>query len=208
MDTIQSKGDMSRDQILLAAVPLFIRKGYRGTSLSDLCQATGFTKGGLYHHFAGKDELYKATLAQFFDLKSPPEWMTQDFPNLRQRLLQGFEDIDRSKIWIQKRVGSKKDDAILQFYGFLYEATRRYPEFQKAIDVFDDQKYKVLEAHFQQAQNSGEIRKDIDPRLLALECDAMLQQLIYLRFVNPRIKVEKELPRALFENYWKRLVPS
>ena len=39
------------------AAPLFNQKGYAGTSLSDLMDATGLQKGGIYRHFSGKEEL-------------------------------------------------------------------------------------------------------------------------------------------------------
>jgi AcrR family transcriptional regulator len=37
--------------------PLFNQQGYSGSSLSDIMTATGMKKGGIYNHFAGKDEL-------------------------------------------------------------------------------------------------------------------------------------------------------
>lgn len=204
--TKPTKGESSRGQIETAALKLFLKKGYKGTSLEDLCRAAGFTKGGLYHHYKGKEDLYYQALKTFFSSKGQAPWISGSFPDLQSRIRQGFLDVDRSKKWVQDLVGSKKDDAILQFYTFLYEATRTFPEFQRHMDESDGLKHSALEAHFRTAQESGEIRKDLDPRLLALELDALLQQILYLRFVNPHISKEKELPVSLFENYWKRLV--
>ncbi|MGB2958746.1 MAG: TetR family transcriptional regulator, partial [Bacteroidota bacterium] len=53
---------MTKQKILDAAIQLFSRKGFRSTSLSDLAQATGLTKGALYHHFRNKDALFYAVL--------------------------------------------------------------------------------------------------------------------------------------------------
>ena len=39
------------------AAPLFNQKGFEGTSLSDLMDATGLQKGGIYRHFSSKEEL-------------------------------------------------------------------------------------------------------------------------------------------------------
>jgi len=36
---------------------VFNQRGYAGTSMADLMQATGLKKGGLYNHFRSKDEL-------------------------------------------------------------------------------------------------------------------------------------------------------
>jgi TetR/AcrR family transcriptional regulator, transcriptional repressor for nem operon len=51
------KGEQTRRDIVEKAAPLFNQKGYEGTSLSDLMEATGLQKGGIYRHFSGKEEL-------------------------------------------------------------------------------------------------------------------------------------------------------
>jgi AcrR family transcriptional regulator len=43
--------------IVGAAVEVFLQKGYEGASMDAIAQRAGLTKGGLYHHFAGKDEV-------------------------------------------------------------------------------------------------------------------------------------------------------
>jgi len=52
-----SKGQETRQEIVEKAAELFNRKGYEGTALSDLMEATGLQKGGLYRHFGSKEEL-------------------------------------------------------------------------------------------------------------------------------------------------------
>jgi len=52
-----TKGERTRQEIVRSAAPLFNTKGYEGTSLSDLMAATGLQKGGIYRHFASKEEL-------------------------------------------------------------------------------------------------------------------------------------------------------
>jgi TetR/AcrR family transcriptional repressor of nem operon len=51
------KGERTRREIVRKAAPLFNAKGYEGTTLSDLMQATSLQKGGIYRHFSGKEEL-------------------------------------------------------------------------------------------------------------------------------------------------------
>jgi TetR/AcrR family transcriptional regulator, transcriptional repressor for nem operon len=52
-----TKGEQTRRAIVEKAAPLFNQKGFEGTSLADLMQATGLQKGGIYRHFSGKREL-------------------------------------------------------------------------------------------------------------------------------------------------------
>lgn len=54
-------GDKSRllhDRILLAAAGMFALKGFDDTRMDDLSLAVGCSKGGLYHHFRSKEELF------------------------------------------------------------------------------------------------------------------------------------------------------
>jgi TetR/AcrR family transcriptional regulator, transcriptional repressor for nem operon len=52
-----SKGDRTRARIIEQSAPIFNKQGYAGTALSDLMDATGLGKGGIYRHFASKEEL-------------------------------------------------------------------------------------------------------------------------------------------------------
>ncbi|QEH42887.1 TetR/AcrR family transcriptional regulator [Chitinophaga sp. XS-30] len=52
-----NKGEKTRQFIIEKTAPIFNVKGYAGTSLSDMTEATGLTKGSIYGHFANKDEV-------------------------------------------------------------------------------------------------------------------------------------------------------
>jgi TetR/AcrR family transcriptional repressor of nem operon len=51
------KGEQTRQEIIRKSAPIFNQKGYDGATLSDLMRATGLEKGGIYRHFASKQEL-------------------------------------------------------------------------------------------------------------------------------------------------------
>ena len=44
-------------KILDAAAALFAEKGYQSTTLQDIIDATGLSKGAVYHHFRSKEEI-------------------------------------------------------------------------------------------------------------------------------------------------------
>jgi AcrR family transcriptional regulator len=52
-----TKADKTRQHIIECTAPLFNQKGFDGTSLADLTEVTGLTKGALYGNFASKDEM-------------------------------------------------------------------------------------------------------------------------------------------------------
>lgn len=51
------KGKVTREMIVEKAAELFNSMGYFRASMSDLMEATGLEKGGIYNHFSSKDEL-------------------------------------------------------------------------------------------------------------------------------------------------------
>jgi AcrR family transcriptional regulator len=52
----------TRERIVQAARELVIEHGYGGVSTGQVLQLAGVSRGGLYHHFAGKQELMAAVL--------------------------------------------------------------------------------------------------------------------------------------------------
>lgn len=58
---MNSKGSKTKQEIVTKALELFSVKGYYNTSIGDILEATGLTKGGLYGHFSSKEVLWEAT---------------------------------------------------------------------------------------------------------------------------------------------------
>src|SRR4029077_20895092 len=65
-----TKGEQTRRKIVEAAAPIFNQHGYEGSSVSALMEATGLKKGGIYRHFASKEEL----AAEAFDFTWEAAW--------------------------------------------------------------------------------------------------------------------------------------
>ena len=53
-----SKGERTRQAIIEAAYKLFLSNGYHGTSMRQIANGAGIALGGLYNHFASKEELF------------------------------------------------------------------------------------------------------------------------------------------------------
>ncbi|WP_133524164.1 TetR/AcrR family transcriptional regulator [Flavobacterium sp. 245] len=52
-----SKAERTKQFIIEQTAPIFNMKGYSGTSMSDITDATGLTKGSIYGNFENKDEV-------------------------------------------------------------------------------------------------------------------------------------------------------
>jgi AcrR family transcriptional regulator len=72
------RSERSRALILDTALKLFAHRGYGATSVRDIAEEAGLSKGNVYHHFADKESIFRALLDRYFDAMSQP-----DFPFLR-----------------------------------------------------------------------------------------------------------------------------
>lgn len=59
----------TKEKILAAAVNLMLKQGFTATSVDEICEAAGVTKGSFFHYFDTKEELAKAALQSFSDSK-------------------------------------------------------------------------------------------------------------------------------------------
>lgn len=62
-----AQGRATRDQLIEVATSLFTDRGYEGTSIEAVLAAAGVSRGALYHHFAGKEALFRAVLEAISD---------------------------------------------------------------------------------------------------------------------------------------------
>ena len=58
----------ARSKLLDAAMAVIRGKGFAATSVDELCQAAGVTKGAFFHHFRSKEELGVAAAAHFGEM--------------------------------------------------------------------------------------------------------------------------------------------
>ena len=59
-----AKGELTRGAIIDAAHDLFIKRGYNATSMRVIAQKADIALGGIYNHFASKEEIFKAVFIE------------------------------------------------------------------------------------------------------------------------------------------------
>src|SRR5919106_5248277 len=63
----RAEGREARDELLSAALRVFARRGYREAGVDEIAAEAGYSKGALYWHFSGKEELLVALLEERID---------------------------------------------------------------------------------------------------------------------------------------------
>ena len=69
----------ARDKLIAAAISTVRYRGFSATSVDEICQAAGVTKGAFFHHFASKEALAVAAAGAWTDMAEQriftlPDW--------------------------------------------------------------------------------------------------------------------------------------
>lgn len=60
---------LTKQKLLDAAQELMLAKGFTATSVDDICESAGLTKGSFFHYFENKEHLGRAVVEHFYDLR-------------------------------------------------------------------------------------------------------------------------------------------
>ena len=83
----------TRARIVEAARRLFNRHGFEQVTIDQIMAAAGLTRGGFYHHFDSKDQLYAASVASYATCN----------PEKASAALFGFGDLIEECLFIQTK---------------------------------------------------------------------------------------------------------
>lgn len=166
------KGEQTRREIIRKAAPIFNQRGYDGAALSELMEATGLEKGGIYRHFESKQQL----AAEAFDHAWEEVWSgrTHDLENVNN-------SVDRLQALVANFVERRGSIA------------GGCPLLNTAVDsddgnsVLRDRARKALQAWSEQMEEwigggikAGEIRQGADARQAAKVIIAALEGAIMI----------------------------
>ncbi|MFF9364696.1 ScbR family autoregulator-binding transcription factor [Streptomyces griseoluteus] len=83
----QARAIQTRKTILLAAAAVFDERGYSAATITEILARAGVTKGGLYFHFASKEELALGVIAAQLEVGPLPPQRTKVQELIDQGLL-------------------------------------------------------------------------------------------------------------------------
>lgn len=144
-----------REEILSAALKLFQQKGYTNTSMDDVADAVGLTKGGLYYYVDKKEDLLRQIHDQLLD----------NFMIRITSTIEGIQDpMERLTAWIRTHTTIIKD---YQFHikVFFTEIDQLSEDTLKRMVERRDKVQRMLAQILAEGVASGRIRSDIDPNI-------------------------------------------
>ena len=162
----QPRPRYDQESLLAVAATVFTERGYDGTSMEHLSQASGLSKSSIYHHVEGKEQLLRLALEKALD----PLLASLDADDVK-----AGRAVDRLQNLVRRDVQILADR--LPYVTLLLRVHGNTETERWALDQrlrFDRAVAKLV----QQAIDEGDVRSDVDARTTARLMFGLVNSLI------------------------------
>ena len=161
--TVNRKPERTRRKILEAAFDEFYRNGFQGGSINRIVNKAGTTKGALFHHFNGKDDLGYAVVEEVIQPQMKKRWFDSIADSLDPiaDLKRAFREYRKDEIRSGRLLHGCALNNLAQEMSPLDEG------FRERIDKVYASWRECLAQAFARGIKAGKIRKGVSPYQVA-----------------------------------------
>lgn len=159
----------TREHLIKTSLVLFLQKGYKAVTVSDILNVAGYSKGAFYHYFDSKGSLFQQVVDDFFG-----SMLSIDYHKFKADTLEGFYKeilIKRAQISnvVNQRLSSfvNIDNMNSNFYYLVFDAARILPDFKEQLKYHLNNQLTAWEAVIKKARASSEIIFSMSDKELA-----------------------------------------
>lgn len=158
--------EKTKDKLLHVAFREFLMHTYKDVTVGHLVMELGVTKGAFYYHFSSKHDLFvrvvDAYLTGFDDL------FAREYDPALKLIGNLLVPVEVSIQRMQNTFAEFEGLELVNFYGFLLEAYKYYPDFREKVTVLQKRKeINCYAGYINAAKLHQEIRVSVDSLLLA-----------------------------------------
>ncbi len=180
-----NKAEKTRQFIVETTALIFNRKGYAGTSMSDITEATGLTKGSIYGNFQNKDEV---ALAAF-------DYNVQQVDAIIRAEMAKWKTAKERLLVYPKVYGESMKLSILDagcpILNTATESDDTHPELRaRTISAFTVWKNSITRI-VKKGMDEGEFRSDIDAEEVAITMMAMIEGAVMMSKLTAKVSYLK-----------------
>jgi len=188
----QLKSDR-RAEILAAAQRCFVRSGFHGASMQDICAEAGMSPGNLYRYFPSKEALI-AGIAERDRAEVAQEFASVD---LSQGLFAVLEGLAHHHF-------TERPDEQVKLCTEISAEARRNPEIARISAAFDTDVKRWLIDLFRAGAERGDIPSDVDFEAVVTMLMIIADGVWWRRALDPDFKPETVLP--IFMDITRRML--
>ncbi|MBN2415467.1 TetR family transcriptional regulator [bacterium] len=184
MKRTREDAEQTRKDLIDAAIRVFGRHGYAATKLSDIADEADVTRGAIYHHFGNKKELY---LAIHKEKINPYIQLAEDL------LRSDLSPLDKIRTMLKELITKANTD-------ITFAAEQRFTLIRD-LDMIEDREvqnylhssgehlFNRLAAVIGEGIETGEIRKEVDPGIAAINLISYMRGLASLLIMEKSMQM-------------------
>jgi AcrR family transcriptional regulator len=130
--TREEQREETRRRLLESAGRLFARRGYEATSVEEIAEAAGYSRGAVYSNFRDKDEMYVTVLE---------DRMCTKLAEMRATV-SGIEDLAARFLALREHFVNEREDDTPILYAELQLAAARHPELRRKLRAMFDRHFE------------------------------------------------------------------
>lgn len=164
--------------------------GYASIFVNNIVETTGVTKGGFYHYFKSKGDIFLELLKRYISI------YIEDFnldafnalPDVKTKPYSIFQSICTAIEQIEIDTGSMNPKVT---FLFVCSAPKKFDFLDERIAKAYEKMASIVRAIFRKGIRECSIRKDIKTNTAAYQTIAMLEGMILLYMLNTGVDIKK-----------------
>lgn len=189
-----TKAEKTKQFILDTAMPLYNEKGISGVSIDDVLEATNLTKGCIYGHFKGKEDLSEQVIA--YALRKTSEKISAEVAKGKTAKEKIFAYLDFHKNPIDTFISGG-----CPIFNTAVEADDNYPEIKKKVAAVLKNGKEGITSVLKEGILNKEFSEELNPEAFAFKIMATVEGSIILcrtmDTVKPMLEIIKSLKKEL-----------
>lgn len=187
----------TKEKILTESLKRFLTLDYDRVSLQGIADELNITKGGIYHYFRSKDDLFLQTLHFFFDQVMQESLNIFNIDDPLSIIFEKVIDYQNMKMFCLDNL--KISDIMLRtnYLFMIWTGMKKFPEIRERMFESNNQSLEFFRKVVEQAQDRNEIRTDLDSKILAYQLTCMIKGAIVLGMIDQQLNIENFKSRVI-----------
>lgn len=175
--------DFNREQVLDKAKNAFWLKGYNGTSMQDLVDATGLNRSSIYNSFGSKMELYQQSLKQYQNESSAI------FDKAKQQERSAIETIGLIFVYVLEDILGDEERKGCMLINCYTEMGNQDVQLNTIFSANQERLVSIFKDLVEMGQEDGSIKKTEKSELLAYYLTSAFQgfRITGMNTANPKV---------------------
>jgi AcrR family transcriptional regulator len=194
--TREQSRDQTRERLLEAARKMFMKKGFATTSVEDIAEAAGYTRGAFYSNFGGKSELliellrrdHDSMQANFHSIMAQGGTREEMEARVVEYYSQLFREDDCFPLWVEAKLVASRD-----------------PKFRTRFNAFRNEKLNQIAAYIRAFSERVGTPLPLPAQTLALGLVSLCDGMQFFRMCDPQMATD-EVTEAVLAGFFSRVI--